>query len=189
MILLLAGLSLFIGVHSISLVNETWRNHGAQRFGEQLWKAVYSVIALAGLVMIIYGYGESRAVYGELYASPEWLHTVAVLLMIPVFPLILAAYLPGRIRTAVGHPMLTGTIIWGAAHLLANGGIADIILFGSLLLWSIADRLSLARRPGRPVPAAPPSPVNDIIAVVLGLALYLLMTFRLHELLFGVEIY
>ncbi len=108
--------------------------------------------------------------------------------MLPVFPLLFATYLPGRIRTAVKHPMLVATKTWALAHLLANGMLADVLLFGGFLAWAVADRISLKRRVVRPVAGAPPSPWNDAIAIVGGLALYGITLFWLHRVLIGVPL-
>jgi uncharacterized membrane protein len=107
--------------------------------------------------------------------------------MLPVFPLLLATYLPGRIRTVAQHPMLAAVKFWALAHLLANGMLADLILFGSLLAWAVLDRISLKRRAPRPVPAAPATPWNDVLAVVLGLAVYAGFVMNWHYRLFGVS--
>jgi uncharacterized membrane protein len=107
--------------------------------------------------------------------------------MLPVFPLLIATYLPGRIRTVAQHPMLAAVKFWALAHLLANGMLADLILFGSLLAWAVLDRISLKRRAPRPVPAAPAKPWNDVLAVVLGLAVYAGFVMNWHYRLFGVS--
>jgi uncharacterized membrane protein len=106
--------------------------------------------------------------------------------MLPVFPLLLATYFPGRIRVAVKHPMLTATKAWAVAHLLANGALADVLLFGGFLAWAVADRISVGKRPPRPPPGAPPSKLNDVIAVVGGLAIYWLLVSGLHVRIFQV---
>jgi uncharacterized membrane protein len=111
---------------------------------------------------------------------------ITLLLMLPVFPLLLAAYLPGRIQSATKHPMLLAVKIWAAAHLLANGTLPDILLFGSFLAWAVADRISLKRRVAPTVYGAPPSQVNDAIVIIAGIGLYLLFMFWLHKLLMGV---
>jgi uncharacterized membrane protein len=106
--------------------------------------------------------------------------------MLPVFPLLFAAYLPGRIRNAAKHPMLAAVKFWALAHLLANGMLADIVLFGSLLVWAVLDRISLKRRALRATPAAPAKPFNDVLAVVLGLVVYAIFVMGAHRALFGV---
>jgi uncharacterized membrane protein len=108
--------------------------------------------------------------------------------MLPVFPLLFAAYLPGRIKTATKHPMLAAVKIWATAHLLVNGTLGDVLLFGSFLAWAVVVRISLKRRVVEPVPSAPPSRYNDLIAVLLGLLVYALFIYRLHALLIGVSL-
>jgi uncharacterized membrane protein len=187
MAILVAGLVLFLGVHSISIVNEPLRDRAAARLGEQAWQALYAVVAVAGFVLIVWGYGLARQDPVVVYSPPLWLRHVALPLLLFVFPLLLAAYLPGRIKQAVGHPMLAATKIWAFAHLLANGMLHDLVLFGAFLAWAVVDRVSLKRRQPRPVAGAPPSRFNDAIAVVGGLGLYAWFLFQGHAWLFGVS--
>jgi uncharacterized membrane protein len=184
---LLVGIIIFLGVHSISIVNEPWRDRMADRLGVWTWKGIYSIVALVGLILIIRGYGEARTEVVELYYTPAWLQHISLILLIPVFPLLVGAYAPGRIKAAVEHPMLLATKLWAAAHLLANGTLADLVLFGSLLLWVFADLLSVSKRQPRQIPGAPHSKFNDWLAIVVGLALYLAFLFWFHEMLFGVS--
>ena len=186
MTIFLLGLALFLGVHSISIVNEPWRDHMAEKFGKWGWKAIYSLISIIGFVLIIIGYGITRLEAIELFDPPLWLQHISLLLLLPVFPLLIAAYFPGRIKKAVHHPMLLATLIWATAHLLANGNLADFILFGSFLAWTTLDLVSMQNRKQRPIPGSPPSRYNDLIALGLGTALYVLFLFGLHELLVGV---
>lgn len=187
MTVLLAGLVLFFTVHSVSIVYPSWRNRVAAQIGEGSWKAIYSVVAIVGLALIVWGYGLARQDPVILYVPPVWLRHVSLLLMIFVFPLLLATYLPGRIKAATKHPMLAATKIWAFAHLLANGTLADVLLFGSFLVWAVADRISLKHREQRPIPQAPPSKANDALAIVLGLGLYVAFILWLHAWLFGVS--
>lgn len=184
---LIAGLILFLATHSVSIVNASWRDSVAARIGEWSWKGLYSLAALAGLVLIIWGYGLARQEPVFLYVPPIWLRHVALLLMVFVFPLLLATYLPGRIKALTKHPMLAATKLWAFAHLLANGTLADAVLFGSFLVWAVVDRISMKRREPRPVPGAPASAWNDAIAVVGGLALYVAFVLWLHVWLVGVS--
>jgi len=184
----LAGLVIFFGVHSISIVSDAWRNRTAARLGEWAWKGMYGLVALLGLALVIHGYGLARLDPVVLYTPPQWLRIAAAVLLIPVFPLLFAAYLPGRIQRATRHPMLVATKLWAVAHLLANGTLPDVLLFGAFLVWAVADRISLKHRPARPVPAAPPTAINDAIAVVLGLAGYMAFVFWLHLRLIGVPV-
>ena len=155
--------------------------------GEALWKGVYSLVAVLGLVLIVAGYGQARLHPVVLYQVPIGQRHIALLLMVPVFALLLAAYLPGRIQRAAKHPMLLATKLWALAHLLANGNVADVLLFGSLLLWAVADRVSLKRRPARAVPGAPAGRFNDLLVIVLGLVFYGAFIGGLHLWLIGVS--
>jgi uncharacterized membrane protein len=185
---LVLGLAIFLGVHSVSIVNEPWRNRVAAAIGEWPWKGLYALVSIAGFALIVWGYGLARQDPVLLYVPPAWLRHVAMLLLLPVFPLLLAAYLPGRIQAAARHPMLVATKLWALAHLLSNGMAADVLLFGAFLAWAVADRISLKRRTPRAIPHAPASRANDAIAVVGGLALYVAFALWLHTRLIGVAL-
>ncbi|MGI9026654.1 MAG: NnrU family protein [Burkholderiaceae bacterium] len=133
MTLLIAGLIIFLGIHSVSIVAPAWRDAQLARRGERAWKGAYSVVSLIGFALLLYGYGAARQSSPILYAPPAAMRHVALLLMLPGFPLLLAAYLPGRIQRATRHPMLLAIMIWALAHLLANGTPADVVLFGAFL--------------------------------------------------------
>ncbi len=188
MSMLITGLILFFIPHSVSIFAEQWRNGMADRIGEWSWKGLYSVVSIVGFLLIVWGYAEARQNPTVLYVPPVWLRHVAMLLLIPVFPLFLAAYLPGRIKGAAKHPMLLATKIWAFAHLLTNGMLADVILFGAFLIWAVADRISMKHRSVRTIPGAPASKANDVIAIVLGLALYAAFVFWLHTRLIGIPV-
>ncbi len=183
----LLGLVIFFAAHSVSIVNEPWRDRMVAKIGEWPWKGLYSLVAIAGFVLIVWGYGQARVEPVLLYSPPVWLRHVALLLLVPVFPLFLAAYFPGRIQAATKHPMLVATKLWAVAHLLANGMLADVILFGAFLAWAVIDRISMKHRTQRPIPGVPPSKTNDIIVVLAGLALYVAFILWLHTWLIGVS--
>jgi uncharacterized membrane protein len=182
---LLLGLLVFFGVHSVSIVNDPWRNRMVAKMGEWTWMGVYALVSLASFALIVRGYGLARHAPVLLYTPPGWLHPVAMLLLVPVFPLLLATYLPGRIRVATRHPMLLATQLWAVAHLLTNGQQADVVLFGAFLVWAVVDRVSMTRRTQRAVPGLPPTPANDAVAVAGGLALYAAFVLWLHGWLIG----
>ena len=185
---LILGLVAFFGVHSISLLAVGWRNRVAQRLGTRAWQGIYSIASLLGFFLLVSGYRATRASAAVLYVSPAWCRYVAILLMLPAFTLALASVLPGRIKARTQHPLVLATMLWSLAHLLANGSVTDVLLFGAFLLWSIAVRISLARRPARPPLALPASTVNDTIAVIGGLALYVTFILWLHAWWIGVPI-
>jgi uncharacterized membrane protein len=189
MSLLCIGLILFLGIHSVSIVAPAWRDAQVRRRGQWAWKGMYALVALAGLVLVVHGYGLARQSPVVLYSPPTALRHLALLLMLPVFPLLLAAYLPGRIQRATRHPMLLAVKLWATAHLLANGNLADVLLFGSFLAWAVADRISVKRRAvPHSVPGAPPGALNDIAAVAGGLAVYVGLLFSAHAWLTGVPL-
>jgi uncharacterized membrane protein len=190
MILFITGLLLFLGIHSVSIVAPGWRGAQVARRGEGAWKGIYSIVSAVGLALLIVGYGMARRDPVVLYTAPTALRHLALLIMVPVFPLLFAAYLPGRIRSAAKHPFLLATKLWATAHLLANGTLVDVLLFGSILIWAVADRISVKRRSvaeAHDAPAAPPRAVNDAIAVVGGLATYVVIVFWAHRWLIGVS--
>jgi uncharacterized membrane protein len=183
--MLILGLALFVGIHLSAVTG--LRAAAVARLGEGPWKGLYSLISALGLAAIVLGYGLARQEPSVLWVPPTWTRHLALTLMVPVFPLLLAAYLPGRLRQwAAGHPMLVATLLWATAHLLANGMVADVLLFGSMALWALVVRLSFTRRTQRDIPMAPPSAANDVIAIVGGLGLYVLTLLKAHVWLFGV---
>lgn len=190
MLLFLAGLVLFFGVHAVSIVAPAWRTAVVARRGEAAWKGMYSIVAGVGLALLIIGYGLARREPVVLYNPPAGLRHLALLIMLPVFPLLVATYLPGRISRAVKHPMLLAVKLWATAHLLANGMLVDVILFGVFLAWAVADRISLERRStvdAHAAPAAAASPRNDFIAVIAGLAVFVAFLLWAHRWLIGVS--
>ena len=147
MTLLVLGLAVFLGVHSVRIAADDWRSARIAAMGEARWKLAYSVMALVGLVLIVYGYGQARQATVLLYAPPIWMRHVAALLTLPAFMLIAAAYVNGtRIKARVGHPMILGVKLWAVAHLLANGTAADVVLFGAFLVWAVLDYVAARRR-------------------------------------------
>lgn len=186
MTLLITGLLLFFSIHSVSIANRPRRDRVVARIGRNAWQGLYSVVAAAGLILIIYGYGIARQEPNILYAPPLWLRHVSLVLMLPVLPLLIAAYLPGRIKAAVRHPMLLAVKIWALAHLLSNGTLADVLLFGSFLVWAGIDRASLKRRHDQGPAWLTPKPRNDVIAIVAGVTIYLWLVLGGHLRLFGV---
>ena len=178
---LIAGLVLFLGMHSIAIVAPALRDRLAARAGGLPWKLVYAVVSIIGYVLIVRGYAEARLTPELLYSLPGWTRHLLATLMLPVFPLLFAAYLPGRIKVlAGGHPMLVATKLWALAHLLGTTTVADAVLFGSILAWAVADFVSARRRAPRAIPSAPASRWNDAIAVVLGLVAYGAFAGHLH---------
>jgi uncharacterized membrane protein len=166
------------------------REAAIARLGEGGYKIIYSLVSIAGIALIAYGFGRYRATeWINVWHPPVALRHIALALMLPAVILVVASYVRGRIYTAVKHPMLAGVKLWAVLHLLANGDLGSIILFGSILAWAVYDRISLKRRAD---PGAPPIPVgglgNDIIAVVVGIVAYAALAFAFHPLVIGVPV-
>jgi uncharacterized membrane protein len=188
MSLFILGLILFLGIHSISIVANPLRNALAARLGEWPWKGLYALISLVGFVLLVQGWAQVRLEPIVLWVPPTWTRHVTMLLMLPVFALLLAAYLPGRIKTATKHPMLIATKLWALSHLISHGQLHEVMLFGAFLAWAVADRISLKRRTPRATPALPGSALNDVIVVVAGLALYVAFVLKGHAWLIGIPL-
>lgn len=189
MLQLIIGLVLFFGSHSIAIVAPAWREHMIARLGKSGWRGLYTLVSIAGFAVLIWGYGLARVDPSVLYVPPAWLRYVAALLILPVFPLLFAAYLPSRLKNLAKYPLLLATKLWAFAHLLVNGSAADVLLFGSFLVWAAGDRVSLKHRPPKSVPALPASKANDAIAILAGLALYVLFVTSLHLKIAGVPVF
>jgi len=189
MTLLILGLVLFLGAHSVRIVADDWRTQRVAAMGEGPWKAVYSIVAIAGFVLIAWGYGEARTAPTVLYAPPVWTKHLAALLTWPAFVLLAASKTPGtRIKAAVGHPMVVGTKIWAFAHLISNGTLADVLLFGSFLAWAVLDYTAARRRDRRAGTTYAVGPISrDLIAVVVGTVAWVAFALWLHGPLIGVR--
>lgn len=185
--ILMAGIVVFLAPHVLTALRGP-RQALIDRIGEGAYKGLYSLVSLAGLAAIVYGYAQYRAAgYVQLWSPPVWTRHLAALLVWPAIICIVAAYSPGRIKTALKHPFLVGIKLWALAHLIANGDLGSFILFGSLLAYAVFDRISLKHRAD---PGAPPIPVggvkNDVIALVGGTVLYLLLGWLFHPYVIGV---
>ncbi|PIG28652.1 putative membrane protein [Janthinobacterium sp. 35] len=189
MTVLILGLLLFLGLHSVRIVADGWRSAQLARLGEKRWKGLYSLVAFAGLGLIIWGYALARQQPQVLWAPPMGLRHASGLLMLFSLILLAAANVPrNRIKTWVHHPMLLGTQLWAVAHLLANGGVADVLLFGGFLAWSSVDLYVAVRRDRAAGVAYEGGTMpGTLIAIGAGGALWLLLAFWLHGVLFGVR--
>ncbi|RPH46943.1 MAG: NnrU family protein [Burkholderiales bacterium] len=187
--MLLLGMVLFLGVHSVRVVSDDLRGALIERLGAGAYKGLYSLASIAGFVLIVWGYGLTRTAPVDLWMPPVWTRHLAALLTIPAFVLLAAAYVPGtRIKAAVGHPMVLGVKVWAFAHLIANGRLADVVLFGGFLAWAVVLYIASRkrdRRTGTRYVAGPAS--RDVIAIVAGLGAWAAFAFWLHAALIGVR--
>ena len=188
MSLLIIGLVLFLGIHSVSVFAPAWRDQQIAQRGEAVWKGLYTVVSLIGFGLLVYGYGLARQAPVVLYTPPSAMRHVALLLMLPVFPLLLAAYLPGRIKTAAKHPMLLATKLWALSHLLANGNLADVLLFGGFLAWAaLSFRAARARDRAAGEVAAPGRLAPTLATLAVGVAAWVAFAFWAHGAWIGVR--
>jgi uncharacterized membrane protein len=189
LLVMIAGLALFLGVHTLTTQREL-RARAVASFGEGGYKIFYALVSLAGLVLIVWGFAQYRATgWIDVWYPPKALKHVAVALMLPAVILVVAAYIRGRIYTTLKHPMLSGVKLWALAHLLANGDLGSIVLFGSFLGWAVFDRISLKRRADAGSPPIPVGgPGNDLIAVAVGIVAYLALAFAFHPVVIGVPV-
>lgn len=186
---LILGLIIFLGIHSVRICADGFRTRTIERIGLKPWKGIYALLSLAGFVLLVYGYGLSRAEGEFLWNPPRWTYHVTALLMLFSFILVVAAYVPGtRIKASIGHPMVMGVKVWAFAHLLSNGRVGDVVLFGAFLAWAVADYVA-ARRRDRAAGTVYVSlgASRDVIAVVGGLVGYVVFAFWLHFWLIGVK--
>ncbi|HET6839166.1 MAG TPA: NnrU family protein [Bradyrhizobium sp.] len=186
---MILGLVLFLGVHTLTTRRDL-RARLIGAVGEGTYKVGYALVAVAGLALIVWGFAHYRATgWIDVWYPPKALKHITLALMLPAVILVVAAYIRGRIYTALKHPMLAGIKLWAAAHLLVNGDLGSIVLFGSFLGWAVFDRISLKRRAD---PGAPPIPVggfgNDLIAVAVGIVAYLALAFAFHPVVIGVPV-
>jgi uncharacterized membrane protein len=191
MALLILGLLLFLGIHIVPM-SPSLKQSVLARIGERSYKLAFSVFSGLGLILIIIGFGALRRSGQDiqLWSAPAWSRHVAFALMLPAFILIVAAYVPSRIRDLAGnHPMLLGIILWALAHLIANGDLAGLLLFGGFFIWAIADRISAVRRAAfGPLGRRPGNVRGHIIAVVAGCAFYALILKWGHPLIVGIPL-
>jgi uncharacterized membrane protein len=191
MVPLVMGLALFIGIHLVTTQPDL-RQGLTQRMGAGTYKGLYSLLSFVGLALIVLGYHKVQLAPGKnplLWTPPLWGRHVTMLLMLPVFPLLVATYLPGRIGAAIRHPMITAVKFWALAHLFVRGDAASVLLFGGLLAWAIYDRISLKQREAAGLVSVGSGPArNDIIAIVVGLAIYAVFLKWGHALLIGVPL-
>jgi uncharacterized membrane protein len=186
---MIVGLVLFFGVHTLTTQREL-RARLIASLGEGTYKIGYALVSLVGLALIVWGFADYRANgWIDIWHPPKVLKHIAVALMLPAVILVAAAYIRGRIYSAIKHPMLSGVKLWAAAHLVANGDLGGIILFGSFLGWAVFDRISLKRRVDAGAPPIPiGGPVNDLIAIAVGIVAYLALAFAFHPVVIGVPV-
>jgi uncharacterized membrane protein len=189
LIIMVAGLAVFLGVHLLTTRREL-RAGLIARYGEGLYKIAYSLVAAIGLALIVYGFARYRATgWIDVWYPPKGMRHLALALMLPAVILVVASYLRGHIWRKLKHPMLAGVKLWAVAHLLANGDLGSIILFGSILAWAVYDRITLKYREDVGAPPIPAGGIgNDGLAVVVGGVAYVALVFAFHPAVIGVPV-
>lgn len=188
MFYLVMGLAFFLGIHTLRIVADDWRSAKVAALGLMTWKGIYAAVSLAGLALIILGFGVARETSIELWQPAAWSRHAAGLLTLVAFALVVASYVPSsRIKGLVGHPMVAGLMVWSVGHLASNGRLADLVLFGTLLAWAVVEFVSLRKRDKADgVTREPGSWANDIVTVIIAVVIWYIFALHLHYSLVGV---
>jgi uncharacterized membrane protein len=188
MVIFIIGIILFLGSHSVRIFADPWRTTMIERLGEKKWKGLYTLISLFGFIVLIIGYGQARQNTIMIWQPPVFLTHLAVLLNLFTFILLASsARNNNAIRLKLKHPMILGVKVWAIAHLLANGSLIDLILFGSFLIWAVIDFRSARNRPNLSENTQVVSLKATLSAIFLGVAFWLAFIFGLHQWLIGVS--
>ena len=189
MTILILGLVIFLGLHSVRVFAEGWRNGVRTRLGENAWKGLYSLASILGLALIVWGFGLARQQPVLLWSPPLWTRHLAALLTLAAFVMLAAAYVPGNaIKARLHHPMILGVKTWALAHLLANGRLAGVLLFGSFLVWAVLSFRAARQRDRAGHITYPPGRTGPtLVTVVVGLAAWAGFAFWAHAAWIGVR--
>ena len=187
--ILVAGLALFLAPHVFTTFRDQ-RQAIIVRIGEGAYKIIYSLVSLAGLALIFYGYSQYRATgWIDVWYPPAWTRHLALQLNWLAIICVVAAYIPGKIKAVLRHPMLVGVKLWAFAHLISNGDLGSVILFGSILAWAVFDRITLKRRTDPGAPSIPQGGwPSDVVAIVVGTVIYVALVFLFHPIIIGVPV-
>jgi uncharacterized membrane protein len=191
--IMIIGLAVFLGAHTLVALRPQ-RAAVIARVGERPYRGLFSLVSLIGIILIGYGFARYRAAgYIDIWMPPRWTRHVTEALVWPAIVFVVAAYVPSQIKRVLKHPMLVGVKLWAVAHLLSNGDLGSIILFGSVLAWAVYDRIAVKRRvdaAAAPVAIAPSGGYrNDFIVVVVGTLLYFALGFWFHPWVIGVPVF
>ncbi|CAB3768302.1 NnrU family protein [Paraburkholderia solisilvae] len=189
MMVLILGLVIFLGLHSIRIFAEDWREARIARIGEKRWKGTYSIVSVIGLVLIIWGYAMARREPVVLWSPPVWAPHLAALFTLLAFILFPAAHMRGNhFKSLLKHPMVIGVALWAFAHLVANGTLNAVVLFGAFLVWAIVDYAAARRRDRAQQIVYPDGTLSrDVMAIVAGAIAWFVFAFFLHGWLIGVK--
>lgn len=190
LLILIAGIAVFVGVH-VFITRREARARLIERIGEPAYKIGFSLVSVVGLALIAFGFARYRGTgWIDVWSPPRWTHYVAIVLVWLAFVSVAAAYIPGAIKSRLKHPLLVGVKLWALAHLITNGDLGSILLFGGILAWAVFDRISLKTRsePGIP-PIIASGRSNDAVAVLIGTIIFLAFGYVFHPLWIGVPVF
>ncbi|WP_310389386.1 NnrU family protein [Roseateles sp.] len=192
MLELILGLVLFLGVHSVRIVANDWRSAQIQQRGEKAWKLGYTALSLLGFGLLVWGYGQAQQSPQFLWVTPKGMNHLAALLTLIAFVLLVAAYVPrNAIKAKLRHPMVLGVKVWALAHLLSNNSLADLLLFGSFLVWAVLSFRAARQRdrahPPAPLTASPSGTALTALTVLIGALAWAGFAFWGHAALIGVR--
>ena len=189
MAVLILGLVLFLGVHSIRIVADGWRTAAIARIGDKPWKGLYTLASIAGFALIVWGFGLARRNPVYLWESPMAMRHLAGVLVLFAFILLVATYVPrNSIKAKLHHPMVLSVKLWALAHLLANGNLVDVVLFGSFLVWAVFSFRAARRRDRAAGTVYPPGTLaGTAMTVAIGVTAWAAFAFWAHGWLFGVR--
>jgi uncharacterized membrane protein len=192
---LILGLILFLGAHSVRVVADNWRAEKIAAWGDKAFKGVYTLVSILGFYLLVVGYGEARLQPLALWNPPIFTRHISTLLMLLSSILLIATYIPrNHFKMRLRHPMVLSVKVWALSHLLANGNLADLVLFGSFLIWAVLNFRSARARDRAQVENSvaiedslpKPNLYATLIALFGGMALWAVITFVLHAKVVGV---
>jgi uncharacterized membrane protein len=187
--ILIIGLAVFLGCH-LFVAARGPRSAAIAWLGMPVYKVAFTVVAVAGLVLIVWGFAQYRAHdWIQIWTPPSFMRHITVGLMPFAAILLVAAFIPSHIKSRAKHPMLAAVKLWAFGHLLSNGDLGSMILFGSFLAWAVFARIALKRRPGVVIAPPPAGWGNDVIVVALGIVIYLALGFAFHPMVIGVAVF
>lgn len=191
--ILVLGLVVFLGAHTFVTARPA-RAAALKRLGNGPYWALFSIVSIAGVLLIGWGFALYRQTgWIDVWTPPAWMRHVTILLMWPSIVLVVAAYLPGHIKRAAKHPMLAGVKLWAFAHLLSNGDLGSIILFGAFLGWAVYDRIAVKRREAAGevtnIRFAEGGWTNDVVALLIGTFVYFALAYTFHPAIIGIPVF
>lgn len=186
---LILGLVVFLGNHLFVTLRDS-RAGAIARFGKLGYRALFSVVSIVGLALIVYGYATYRAQdWIQIWSPPDFMRHITIGLMLIAVILLTAVFIPSHIKAWAKHPMLASVKTWAFAHLLSNGDLGSILLFGSFLAWGVYARIAAKRRTDYVLPVAPDGWINDVIVLVLGIVIFLALGYAFHPIVIGVPVF